>query len=629
MDLDPIYVEPRAVRALVPVTRPRTAGGIAKRVGSFLAKASGPSRIEPRKGQHDQGLQPLIALQQRGIAESPQRRDSAITMQTLKSLAERDDIIMAIRRTIRMAIGDMAWKIVPDLDTVKADLDQWEKKVLVNLALPGLDLEFVPQAMSLDIYHKAAGVLKDKLREVIKGGEDPSRAPEIRGFFENVVAAHEAIALSHVAPVNALLMRPNPTQTTLRSLLDLLIDDLTLYDAAVLVKNPTLDGKLGEIYNLPGEQITLYRAKDRNMPSPPNVGYDWSVDSKVRAFYNRDELTYLSINPQNDGYGKSPLESLVEQMVGSLYGDAYLLDGFANNNMPYGIFDLGPNVGPGEKLSVERAWDERVSSGQHRVIFVANKDGVKGFMPIQSSGDKDSPTIEKLKYWANRKCAAYGLGLGDIGFTEDIKAKATAENQSGLTQSRGVNSMIKGLAEQLNGGVLRGKMWLRTDPEDVNSLDGHTVACFPFGDVKLEFEDQSDDDLIDRAGRITALISGGIMTVNEGRKEEKLPPVAGGDTLVMSGAGLVKVEDLPNIPPPADPSQAPPGGAPGAPGAPKPGEPPKPPEKPGVPGQEDNAPPGPPKPPGADTKPGSPAAVAKAVNEVQRLARALSKMAGG
>jgi hypothetical protein len=379
---------------------------------------------------------------------------------------------------------------------------------------------------------------------------------------------------------------------------------------------------------LPGEQITIYRTRDRNLPDPPQVAYDWSVDSKLRAYFNKEELVYMALNPQNNGYGKSPLETLIEQMVGSIYGDAYLVDAFSNNNLPYAIFDAGANVNEGERKALERAWDERVTNGRHRIIFVANKENVKGFMPIQTSGDKDDTTIEKLKYWANRKTAAYNLSLGDIGFTEDIKAKATAENQSGLSQSRGINSFMRSIDHHINEGIIRGRMWLRDDPEDPNCMTGKSVPCFPFADVKLEFEEASNSDLLEVAERMTSFISAGVMTINEVRKEEKLPPVAGGDTLTLNGQGLIKVEDLPNLPAPPDPSQqqGPPGGGPPQPGGDEQ-------QAQGVPGQDDGAPPklpggkpgalpgggGPPKLKGGD--------VEKAMNEITHVARTLAKLA--
>jgi hypothetical protein len=522
--------------------------------------------LEPRKGASSKGLMPLARMQQTGLAEKPVVRPS-VNMLVLRSLVDRDDIMFAIRSTIRRAIGEMQWKIVPDLDGIKADLKRWETTLLVNLALPGFGLDFQPQAMSMEIYQKASGALRDVLREVIKEGDDPATSPKIRNFFENVVAAHDAIALSHVEAVEKIFKSPNSTQTTFRSFIDLVIDDITLYDAGVIVKNANLDGDLGEIYHLPGWQVRPYRAKDRSTPLPPFVAYDWIVDSVTKAYFNMAEVCYIMCNPQEDGYGKSPAEALVDQMIGGVYADAYLVDGFANNNMPYFVFDAGPNVQEGERRAIEKAWDQRVTNGSHRGIFIANAEGVKGFMPVPTPNDKDDSTIEKLKFWANRKCAAYGLSLNDIGFTEDLH-RTTSDTQQDLTQTRGIDSFSIVLEEMLNVNIVQGSMWVRSEPEDPNSLAGTMKPCFPFHDVILKFERGSKEDRLDKSASTIALVKAGIWSINEERKALDQPPVPGGDVhVVFDGSSPMKVEDLPNLPAPPDPSQqqGPPGAeAPGA-----------------------------------------------------------------
>lgn len=577
---------PRRAAGLVPIPR----GFDFRGVGSLLAKMAGPSLtrdLEPRKGATQRGLMPLSRMQQAGIAEKPVARDTTTNFVALKNLAMRDDIIWSIRSTIKRAIGEMKWQVSPDLDAIKADLKRWETVVLVNLALPGFGLPFQPTAMTMEIFQKATGSLREVLRDALKEGEDPATSPRIRGFFANIVAAHEAIALSHVEAVEATFRTPNTTQKTFRELLDLVVDDVTLYDAGVIVKNATMDGELGEIYHLPGQQIRPYRGKDRNIPAPPYVAYDWVVDSVTRAYFNNAELAYIMANPQESGYGMSPCEAIIEQMVGSVYGDAYLLDGFANNNLPYFVFDVGPNVDDAGRRSIEKAWDQRVSQGGHRGIFIGNAEGVKGFMPVPSPTDKDSSTIDKLKFWANRKCAAYGLSLNDIGFTEDLH-RTTSDTQQDLTQTRGIDSFAVVIEEKLNVEIVHGQMWVRDDPENPNALAGSLKPCFPFQDVRLSFERGSKEDRIDKAEKSTALVKAGIWSINEERKELDMPPIPGGDVHVVFDGSPMKVEDLPNLPKPQDPSAqgGAPGGGPGG-GFPAGGGA----EAKGAPGQEDPTPP--------------------------------------
>jgi hypothetical protein len=628
MQTEPL--RPSRPSALVPINR-----GLDLRViQNVLAKMTGPSLakdLEPRKGATTRGMLPLQRLQQSGLADKPVARDGTTNFVALKALANRDDIIWSIRSTIRRAIGEMKWKVAPDLDAIKADLKRWETTVLVNLALPGFGLNFKPQTMSMQIFEKASGSLREVLREALKQGEEPATSPTIRNFFSNVQSAHEAIALSHVESVERIFRTPNNTQKTFRELMDLIIDDITLYDAGVIIKNATLSGDLGELYHLPGWQIRPYRAKDRTIPQPPHVAYDWIVDSITKAYFNNAEVCYVAANPQESGYGLSPCETIIDQMLGAVYGDAYLIDGFINNNLPYFVFDCGPTVQEGERRSIEKAWDQRVSQGGHRGIFVANAEGIKGFMPVPSPTDKDSSTIEKLKFWANRKCAAYGLSLNDIGFTEDLH-RTTSETSADLSQTRGIDSFAVVLEEKLNVEIVQGMMWVRDDPENTNALAGSSKRCFEFSDVRLGFERGNKEDRMDKAEQAMGLVTAGIWSINEERKEMDLPPIPGGDVHVAFGAtGGVKIEDLPNLPAPADPAAQ--QGAPGAAGGPDE-------EAPGAPGQEDPnkpgggkgaapgapKPPPPPKPPDAKTDTAGTDPTTQKMTDIERVADRLRKL---
>jgi Phage portal protein len=528
----------------------------ARRFGALLG---GPTRqdLEPRKGAADTArLQTIQATRQRtGQERDVQERRFVISPNQIKALADQDDIIFSIRRTLRNAIGKLGWKIVPDLDGIKADLTRWAASVAANVALPGLDIEFTPQAISADLYVKAIGPLRDLIVDLLLNEGVPqdrlASNPRYRQFFQNLVSAHEAIAMGHIQPVHDLFNKPNPSaESSFRAFLNLVVDDITLFDAAAVIKNPAMNGRtLGEIYTLPGEQIEIYRNKDRSTPQPPFIAYHWMVEGQIRAVYNNDELVYLMANPQQNGYGKSAMDVLIEQMVGSRYADAYLVDWYQNNNMPFFVFDCGPQVGQEDRDAIEVAWDNRVSKGRHRGIFIANKEGVKGFMPLPPTTNKDMEVLEQLKFWANRKCAAFGLSLNDIGFTEDLH-RTTADTQADLTQSRGVESMGDLVESYLNGEIVKGDMWVRDDPENPESLEGREVPCFAYRDVKFEFFTDESQQRLQKATMMAPLVMSGIASTNEARHELGYQPAEGGDELVNFTAGGIRVRDLPELPGP-------------------------------------------------------------------------------
>jgi hypothetical protein len=531
----------------------------ANRIAAFMA---GPT-IEPRKG-----ARPLV----NPMRIDAQYRDDRVVRpnRQYRELAESDDIIVAIRRTLRFAIGELPWQIVPDIAGIKADLQSWQTIVELNLAMPGMGLHFAPRAISMDFFTRASGALKDILREESEAaeasGDDSIENNErLRAFFENCLAAHNVVAQQHAERVNDFLDAPEPGNpaTSWRAFSDRIIDDLTLYDSAAFVKNPLMSGAaLGELYTLPGDQIRLYRCPDLSTPRPPAIAYDHHVNDKTISVFNSLELGYVVCNPQADGYGRSPISVLMSLVMASLYGDNYTLEFFANNNAPAGVFDLGPNVDQPERDAVETRWNNLARQGMRRIMFVSNVEGVKGFIPMPTTTNKDSEIKELQLSWANRKCAVFGLGLGDIGFNQDLH-RTTAETSHASAQSRGVNSFAKILAQAINLNVVRGMMWVREDPENAANLAGTAVPVFPFSDVTFEYnyDDPADDDA--QTDPQTKLLTAGVLNINEVRKHRGQPPIIGGDVHTMlSGGTLIKVADLKKLAPPAAAPAA--GGGPGA-----------------------------------------------------------------
>jgi len=545
----------------------RVALAKARDIARNLTSVSGgrTNRIDPRKGQSN-GLKswfdPTLLGEGRPLAQG-----GPVQHNIIYQLANRDDIVFSIRRTLRNAIGEEEWKIVPDLDKIKADLTRWKNVVEVNLALPGLDLIFAPQAIKAGFFVKASGALHDLLRDVTESNETVHTSARVRDFFDNCLKYHQAIAESHISMVQAAFDTPNPSaESSFRALLNQLVDDLVLYDAFALVKNPTDTNRLGEMYTIPGQNIRVYRSKDLSTPQPPHIAYDWFEDERIKAVYNNYELVYGVANMQRNGYGKPPLETVLEQMVGGLYGDSYIIEQFTNSNMPGGVFDLGPNVDQGERDAVDRAWSNRVNKGLRRIVFVSNPEGVKGFIPIPQTSNKDQDILGLLKFWAARKCAVLGLSLNDIGFTEDLH-RTTAETQAKLTQARGIRSMASLIEGYLNGEVVKGWLWCRNNPDDERDLTGAAFPVFPFRDVKFEFVKDDDGAQEDQADHDSSMVEAGIMSINEVRRERGLPPVEGGDEMVrFGGSSPIRISTLPDIPGPQAEGGQPGGGDPNTPG---------------------------------------------------------------
>ncbi len=313
--------------------------------GLFSRLFLGPERVSPRKGGDPKTIggaykRPMGTEETRD--NLVQRSRYAIPGYTLEQLADRDDIIFAIRNTLKRAIGEMNWKVVPDVAKVKADLKRWHTVAELSVNYPQFMASFVPQVLDPVFFMRASGALRDILASEQAAGNGASQNVRLREFFENCIAFHEVNAEAHILPVQEMFESPNPSaESNFRSFLNRVVDNLTLYDAAPIVKNPICDGSaLGELYLLPGDQVRRYRRPDLGTPQPPEPAYDWYDNGIIKAFYNNDELVYMLQNEQQSGYGKPPIEVVLEKMVGALYGDAYINDFFRNNNTPQFVFDL-------------------------------------------------------------------------------------------------------------------------------------------------------------------------------------------------------------------------------------------------------------------------------------------------
>ncbi len=236
-----------------------------------------------------------------------------------------------------------------------------------------------------------------------------------------------------------------------------------------------------------------------------------------------------------------------------------------------------------------------MAKGIRRGIFIGSKEGVKGFIPIQQGTMRDNEVLELMKYWANVKCAVYGLSLNDIGFTEDLH-RTTADTQHEMTQARGIHSMAINIQEFFNGEIVRGKMFIRNNALDPHDLTGYSKDIFPFKDVKFEFVEDDKEQSLEDSQRAIGLIDSGVLARNEVRRELGLPPIPGGDIITIATKPGIKVEDLPELQPQEDNPEGGPGGEDGgeggdgeeggSDGASSDGKPPAPPHppKPQVPG---------------------------------------------
>ena len=482
-----------------------------------------PNREEP---QERKGLWAFA----NAFIQKKQQKAFVLNAQTLDRLAKTDPVTWAILRTIKSKVNSARWDIVPDTEKIEKELDRWEEYAIESLNPYGLqDAPFDSDLIDPEIFNDTG----DKLTKILEDAtlDESEKTKAIRWIFKAVKRQVTYVAQQHCEQVRPIFEKPNTSaETSLRALQELVINDLLIYDAGVIIKNYSANGKLAEMYTVPGHQIKLYRNEDRTTPQPPEPAYVWEDQGILRAEFTNAELTYIMMNPTHDGYGTSPLEIAAFIITASLYAEQYNIDYFKNSNVPPGILSLGKDITEDQRRLFQSLWDQEVqgrAGGLHRMLFMAGSDQAK-FIPLQNLSNREQQMMEYLNWSVSIKCACYGLTPQDIGFTQDLKGLGSggvAETQKKLTESRGTGTVLQLLEQYYNAEIVKSE--------------------FEFTDVKFEWLHDEDKDNPQAGATDIADINAGVITRNERRNKLGLKPMPGGDiATVLNGSQMVPIEML-------------------------------------------------------------------------------------
>jgi len=487
---------------------------------------------EPRKGMYR-----LVNT----TINKKQQKMFTLSTATLGRLANTDPITWAIRRAIKSYISQIKWDIVPDTENQEAELDRFEELAISNLQPYSTGKEeFISEALDQVLVTE----MGKNLVRIMKGPE-ADKKPIIRWYIQSLKRRIKQEAESHRHDIKRIFECPNSTDRTWRTLQEKILDDLLIYDSGVLVKNWSATGKLAELYTIPGHEVKIYRNEDMTAPLPPEPAFVWEQMGINRAEFSSEELIYIMENPQQSGYGMSPLEVAAYIITASLFADEYQIDYFKHSNVPPGVFDLGKGVDSDQLDSFRAMWENEVQGrgGQHRMMFISGSEDPK-FIPMSTRTNKEMQLIDYLKWTMGVKCAAYGISPQDLGFMDSSRGLGgggVAQVQEKLSKARGVQSLLTLLEEHYNREIVKSE--------------------FSYRDVKFEW---LDIDLGDPSRESTIDIQdikSGVISRNDRRQKLGLKPIDGGDVPVIETAsGLIPVEGLSKLPvePPAPVGEAPP-----------------------------------------------------------------------
>jgi len=500
-----------------------------QRLISPIAKAVnrevGIRGAEPRKGN----FQWMAGLPSKKVL-----KPITINNYTLKSLSNTDPITWAIKTARKAQVTQTEWDIVIDTESVENEIDRWFEVIMNNMNPWGYQEVFHPLLLNRDIYLRASADIKKILEETsvndVTGAvtqiPKEEKKKQLKWYIESLKRKIKQDAETHAHIVKRIFEKPNDSESkTFRSFIEILLDDLLTFDAACIVKNKNAMGELAEMYLVPGQDVKIYRNPDRTTPKAPEPAYVWEDNGVIRAEYTKDEVVYMMANPQQNGYGFSPLEVAAYIITASLYADEYNIDFFKHSNVPPAVFNMGKNITEEQKTNFEAQWDNEVQGkgGLHKMMFIAGADSPQ-YIPMRSATSKEMQMMEYLKWTLSIKCACYQISPQDISFVQDFH-RTTAQVQKEITKERGIKSLLSLIENYFNTEIVKKE--------------------FPFSDVKFEWLGLDINDAQVQANIDTADINNGVISRNDRRIKLGLKPIEGGDTILVNvGNQFIPIEEL-------------------------------------------------------------------------------------
>lgn len=229
------------------------------------------------------------------------------------------------------------------------------------------------------------------------------------------------------------------------------------------------------------------------------------------------ELCFGVMNPQtniyNNGYGKSPLEDMIQTITSILNSDAYNANFFKVGSAPKGILRYSGNINQNTLDDFRQQWVAQVSGvmNAHKLPLInADKlDFINTHIP-----NKDMEFDRYQEFLIKISCAQYKIDPSEIGFpmsgnstgNEGLGGSNTEEKIK-FSRDKGLKPILKKIQYWINKYI-------------IYQLDD--TMEFRFVGLDQETDQQTDLD------QDIALVNS-IQTLNEIRAKRNLPPIEGGD----------------------------------------------------------------------------------------------------
>ena len=291
-----------------------------------------------------------------------------------------------------------------------------------------------------------------------------------------------------------------------------IIEEFLVTDAVALYPRKTRGGGLYSIDRIDGATIKPVIGQDGRSPMPPDPAYQQILKGVVGGDFTRDELIYAPRNIRTHRfYGFSPVEQIILTVNIALRRDIFTLEYYNTGSMPDAFGNL-PKEWTGDQVKQFQDYFDNLLSGN-----LADRRKIK-FMPgdFKLQETRQSPLKDAYDEWLARViCYAFSVPISP--FVNQVN-RATGETLKLQSSQEGLQPL---------------KQWLK----DLYN----TLITEHLGEPTVEFvfDDEDENDPLEQAQTLVALVGAGFINRNEGRDDLGMDAVDGGDEYnVTTGQGL-------------------------------------------------------------------------------------------
>lgn len=248
-------------------------------------------------------------------------------------------------------------------------------------------------------------------------------------------------------------------------------------------------------------------------------GYIYEVNGRSVSLDADDVIHFKYFNPANEYYGLGPIAAIRNSIIVDQYSVAYNKAFFKNGAHPGGVLETESSLSDETFNRLRKQWEEghKGTSRAHRIAVL--EDGLK-YKPIGLS-PRDMEFLNQRKFCREEICAVFKVPPALVGIYEYANY-ANADQQNRSFWEKTIVPKMRKLEQKLNNSLVPmfgqqgsdgGRVFVRFDTSAVEALKENE-------DVKSQVQER--------------LVRAGIMTINEIRRLENLPPVPWGDTWEQS-----------------------------------------------------------------------------------------------